>query len=130
MLAKLVTSSLITEEVEKLLNSTQNSTEEELTAQVESKYGDGFISNGILYGIYAPMNFIAPSVVRLFDHKQTLVSNKLIVHGLIILIINSVCSKFNICELYLCLLISHQILYVHFDHHCRDWVSSYLERPV
>lgn len=79
MLAKLVTSSLIREasiaEFEKLNQTSLAHPVSllELEAKNGGKYGDGFLSNGVLYATYAPTNFVAPAVIQLFQHKYTLV---------------------------------------------------------
>ena len=65
MSAKYVTTS-----IKKDLKETTNLTEEE----IESTIGDGYISNSVLYAVFSLANFIAPSIVKIFGHKASMVN--------------------------------------------------------
>ena len=45
----------------------------EIEKENEAIYGDGFLSNAILYATYAPTNFVAPALIQLIPHKYILV---------------------------------------------------------
>lgn len=58
----------VTNSIKKDLQLTTNLTDEE----IENTIGDGYISNSVLYAVFALANFIAPSIVKIFGHKASM----------------------------------------------------------